>query len=271
MDFSFHSALRLVHIAAGALGLVCFWIPIFATKGGKLHLAAGRVFVGLARVIIVTAAISCIWALSAPVHFAGITRALTDEEIRMLSANIRFFFGLLGLLTTWFVASLQVGLRAIRTRRNQAELGDVPTRLAVIVSILASAVAFAGGGYFYVVTGEPRYCALIGLGIFGVVEGRKTYRVLVRTGHGKMDWWYLHMESMLGLGIAFHTAFFVFGGSRLWGELPGIWKIVPWLLPTVIGATANSIWTSYYRRKFESTDEETPALTQSESAEHAVS
>lgn len=251
MGMSFHELLRLVHICAGSLGLICFWIPIFARKGGRVHLAAGRVFVWLAAVIVATAVISCTWALTAPIHFAGISRELTPDEVAILSANIRFFFALLGLLTTWFVASLQVGIRAIRTRQNQAELGDLPTRLVVAIALLASVVAVAGGTYQYLVTGQLRYLALTGLGIFGAFDSRKTLRLFAKTEHGPMDWWYLHMESMLGLGIAFHTAFFVFGGSRIWGELPGLWAVVPWILPTAIGVTVSSVWTGYYRRKFE--------------------
>ena len=32
-----------------------------------------------------------------------------------------------------------------------------------------------------------------------------------------MAWWYEHMGSMLGGGIAFHTAFLVLGAGRLFG------------------------------------------------------
>ncbi len=255
MDFTFHSALRSVHIGAGALGLLCFWIPIFAKKGGRLHLAAGRFFVRLAIVIAATAIVSCSWGLIAPVSFSGITRDLSTDEVELLSANIRFLFALLGMLTTWFVASLQVGLRAVKTRRNQSDLGDARTRTFVMISILASLLAALFGAYQYALSGQTRYFALIGLGTLGVFEGRKTLRILGKDRHGPMDWWYLHMDSMIGLGIAFHTAFFVFGASRIWGSLPGLWAIVPWVVPTLIGATATHLWTNYYRRKFEADDQ----------------
>ena len=58
--------------------------------------------------------------------------------------------------------------------------------------------------------------------------------------------------SMLGGGIAFHTAFAVFGAQRLWAyELAGPLAVVPWLLPTAVGIPAIIVWTRYYRRKFE--------------------
>ncbi len=35
--------LILVHIATGFIGLAAFWIPVFARKGGRVHLQAGRI------------------------------------------------------------------------------------------------------------------------------------------------------------------------------------------------------------------------------------
>jgi hypothetical protein len=66
-----------------------------------------------------------------------------------------------------------------------------------------------------------------------------------------MAWWYKHMENMLGVGIGFHTAFLVFGMSRLFEvRLPTPWQLLPWLLPTAIGLPAIAIWKRYYQRKF---------------------
>jgi hypothetical protein len=63
------------------------------------------------------------------------------------------------------------------------------------------------------------------------------------------------MESMLGGGVALHTAFLVLGAGRLFGiSLDGSAAIVPWLLSTVIGVPATSICVGDYRRKFNETE-----------------
>ena len=62
-------------------------------------------------------------------------------------------------------------------------------------------------------------------------------------------WWYAHMGAILGAGIAFHTAFAVFGASR-WIQLSGWLQIVPWILPTVIGVPGLVIWIRHYQKKF---------------------
>jgi hypothetical protein len=83
---------------------------------------------------------------------------------------------------------------------------------------------------------------LIGLGDLGFA--RRPYP-------SPMAWWYEHMGSMLGGGVAFHTAFLVLGAGRLSGiSINGAWAMVPWLLPTIVGVPASEIWTRYYRRKF---------------------
>ena len=67
-----------------------------------------------------------------------------------------------------------------------------------------------------------------------------------------MGWFYSHLGSMLGGGIAFHTAFIVFGAQSLWPwELAGPLAVAPWILPTVVGIPAIVVRTRYYRRKFE--------------------
>ena len=66
-----------------------------------------------------------------------------------------------------------------------------------------------------------------------------------------MAWWYEHMGSMIGGGIAFHTAFLVLGAGRLFGlQLTGASAAILWILPTIIGLPATAIWVRYYRRKF---------------------
>ena len=59
------------------------------------------------------------------------------------------------------------------------------------------------------------------------------------------------MGSMLAGGIAFHTAFLVIGASRfLDTQLTGFAAVVPWILPSLIGIPATSLWVAYYRRTF---------------------
>ena len=53
-----HELLRDAHIVCGFVGLTAFWLPVFARKGQKLHITAGRVFTWTAYVVIGTAIVT---------------------------------------------------------------------------------------------------------------------------------------------------------------------------------------------------------------------
>ena len=135
---------------------------------------------------------------------------------------------------------------------------------AVRSAVLRShvAVGFVGLALFWVPVfarkGGPlaelagRYWINAILGVIGLLGVIGDVRYLFGPRTSPMDWWYKHMECMLGAGIGFHAAFFVFGTARLLRiPLEGAWQLVPWLLPFAIGVPAMSIWIRYYERKFE--------------------
>ena len=70
-------------------------------------------------------------------------------------------------------------------------------------------------------------------------------------GLSRRAWMYEHIGAMLGSGIAFHTAFAVFGSAQLIDiNLAGWLQVVPWIAPTIIGIPAILLWTRHYQRKF---------------------
>src|SRR6266478_2601944 len=52
---SLFQSLRWVHISAGSIALILFWIPAIARKGGKTHIRAGWTYVVCMSVVVVTA------------------------------------------------------------------------------------------------------------------------------------------------------------------------------------------------------------------------
>ena len=57
---------------------------------------------------------------------------------------------------------------------------------------------------------------------------------------------------MFGTGIAFHTAFLVFGASRLFGYyLRGPLALLPWILPPLIGGLAARWYIASLKRRLD--------------------
>ena len=233
------SALVLAHVATGFVGLAAFWIPLFARKGGRVHVQAGRVFTYCAYVV----------TLSAVTASAGRIAALQAQGLgpadRPETYGFALFLGYLGLAT---FATVRHAIRVVETRKSPETLRTPFHEALAWASIAGSAVVivFALGVWTDV---SP---ILLGLSPVGLVTGSGMLRLMRRPGARRMGWFYSHLGSMLGGGIAFHTAFAVFGAQRLWAyELAGPLAVVPWLLPTAVGIPAIVVWTRYYRRKFE--------------------
>ena len=232
-------ALILAHVATGFVGLAAFWVPVFARKGGRAHVQAGRVFTYCAYVV----------TLSAVTASAGRIVSFQVQGIGFADRpdlyGFALFLGYLGLVT---FATVRQAMRVVATRRAPETLRTPFHEALGWASIAGSAavIAFALGVWSDI---SP---ILLGLSPIGLFTGSGMLRLMRNPGAQHMGWFYSHLGSMLGGGIAFHTAFIVFGAQRLWAyDLAGPLAIVPWILPTIIGIPAIVVWTRYYRRRFD--------------------
>lgn len=228
----------VVHAAIGFVGLAAFWIPIFARKGGGSHVRFGKVYAWSAYFVTLSAVAASIGRVVS-YQAAG----LTMSE-RPVAYGFAFFLGYLGIAA---FASVRHGVRVIQTRR-QPELIRTPFHQALGWVSMA-------GSVFVVVFALAAWSSvspiLLALSPVGIAVGWDIRSFITRPVREHMGWWYGHMDAMIGGGVAFHTAFAVFGAQRLWDyELAGPLAVLPWILPALIGIPGSVIWTAYYRRKF---------------------
>ena len=227
-----------IHVAAGFVGLAAFWIPVFARKGGRVHVRAGLVYTWCAYVVSVTAVVVAAGRIATHLsQGVGVTE-------RPDLYGFPLFLGYLGVTT---LAMVRQAMRVVATRPAPEELRTPFHEALAWASIAGSLVVIA----FALGVWSGLSPVLLGLSPIGLFTGRGMLRLMHNPGAEHMRWFYSHMGSMLGGGIAFHTAFFVFGAQRLFAyEIAGPLGILPWILPAVIGIPAIVIWTRYYRRKF---------------------
>lgn len=234
----FFDAVVLVHVATGFVGLAAFWVPVFARKGGRLHVQAGRVYAYSAYVV----------TLSAVTASAGRIVSYTGQGLGLAENaelyGIAVFLGYLGVVT---FANVRQGIRVLATRRAPESL-RTPFHEALAwtcVGCSALVVVLAVAVWSAV---SP---VLLGLSPVGIIAGSNMLRRMRNPGAERMGWLYSHLGSMIGGGIAFHTAFAVFGAQRFFSyDLAGPLIMLPWLLPTIIGLPAIAVWTRRYRRQF---------------------
>ena len=239
--YALHQSLLAAHISAGAVALVSFWIPVFARKGSAWHVSAGMLY---ARCMVLVAwsalALSVVTAID-PIGVRGLAAVAPERAAAIISQSREFaaFLGFLGLAT---LSGIRSGLNAVRSRRRVA---SPPTRadLALNFAVPASAAAMLIVG---IVRRNPLF---LGLSLTVLVLRLMRLR---RPSATRFSWMYEHLSAMLGTGIGAYTAFFVFGGRRLFSAyLPGSWQLLPWFLPTILGVPAITLTVRYYRTRFE--------------------
>ena len=210
-----------LHIAAGSIALASMLIPLLTQKGGRIHRRAGWVFVCAMAVVSATALV-----LSA-------ARLFFDPRHEARDAG--FFLMAVSFITANAVST---GVRVLRFRtRTTVHVHWWDTGLPAVLTVFSVAL-----GAYGIWRGQALFTAF---SVIGLLSGVGALRYWLRIPTTRMHWWFEHMGAMLGGCIAATTAFLVVNANNM-----GLWPMVAWLSPSIIGTPATAIWTAYYRRRF---------------------
>jgi hypothetical protein len=230
--------IRWTHVVAGFTGLAAFWVPIVARKGGVNHRRFGKIFKYCAYVVLYAAIVSVALHLQ-----DGLSRGVTPAD-HPAQYGFLFFLAYLAIVT---LVGLRHGMQVLQSKTALPSLNTALNRGFAWLSIVSS-VALIGYALYFQPSNMIVLLALspVGFGTgFGILKAIKGKRP------EKKAWFYEHMGAMIGTGIAFHTAFAVFGSTRLFDlGFEGFIAIIPWITPALIGIPGNIIWTNHYKRKF---------------------
>lgn len=213
-------ALVVCHVVAGATGLISFWVPIAARKGGDSHRRWGRI---AARAFMVAGGIAVAMAL---LSLYGPEQRLPVITDRVLFRGLFGWMMLyLGLLTIGFA---DYGLSVVRHRSDRAALRRVRYQL-VFAAVIASAVQC---GAYGLATGQPLMTALSVVGLVATAtQLRYIWRADAPLGAHVPE----HFRSLLGMGISAYTAFLAVGLIRLVPD--HVFNPAIWAVPSVIGVS----------------------------------
>lgn len=231
-------SIRWSHVVAGFTGLAAFWVPILTHKGGVNHRKFGKVFKICAYIVLFGA------MASVTLHLGqGLAEGVGPSD-EPAAYGFLFFLGYLALVT-WI--ALRHGMQVLQRKQDITTLNTALNRGAAWLANLAS-VGIIAYALYYRPSNMVILLALstVGFGIgFGILKALRGGRP------EKKAWFYEHMGAMIGTGIAFHTAFAVFGSARLFNlGFEGFVAVIPWIMPALIGIPASIIWTNHYKRKF---------------------
>jgi hypothetical protein len=231
-------ALRLAlaaHLACAFGAAVVFWVPLAASKGGPLHLAAGRLYVRLIYLTALTGAPLAVWLFArAAEPAAGRTACFLTYLIAIL------------------VMPVYHGVRVARAARTGTPVAS-PLHTLLSLAAIAAGVALAALAIGW------REWPYVLLSPVGPVIGVRAL-VYARRARPGGAWREEHIVAMLMSGIAVYTALLVFGLGRTLGvQLTGAGVYVPWLLPAVVGLPL-LLWRVRRERVLSATMPSTPRM-----------
>ncbi|MEO0366808.1 MAG: hypothetical protein AAF265_15090, partial [Pseudomonadota bacterium] len=227
-----HDFLLKTHIAIGLVAVVAFWIPVLARKGGRYHVAAGKVFSWCMYAVAGSAFVMCVLVLVDPIGVTVPARNVNPDIAYSNAARMRTFASFLLMLSMLVLSSTRHGLLALQLKKDRSALSGATHRLLLATLALTSVVV----GYYGVTGG---HALLIVFAILGISGSSRMLRDSFRTEWTRGQMIFAHLQGLLSTGIGAYTAVFAFGGSRLLAQLlPGQLQVIPWVLPSVIGLIA---------------------------------
>ncbi len=213
----FH-VLRAMHVAIGSVGLISFWVPMLAAKGGFVHRRGGRVFV-FAMLATGTLAVG----ISAVTLLAPLATHPAQTDAALVRGVFGWMMQYLGILTidlAWY------GWESVRNKREHARNRSWPN-LALQALLLAVAVNVAVRG---VLLAQP---LMMGISTIGFATVATNLYFMARTPTDRQRWQYEHVKGLVGAGISVYTAFFAFGAVHTFPRLA--LNPLYWSIPLIVG------------------------------------
>lgn len=140
------------------------------------------------------------------------------------------FLGFLALLTS---RPLYFGVAILKNKQ------EVSGRLLLIDNLLSGALTVFSPillGFGFGVFGLEGHPLLIVFGALGMlITVPDLIGKLRGTKQKEYNWLEEHLSGMLTTAIAAFTAFFAFGGRKIFGDISGNLEIAVWIAPTIIG------------------------------------
>lgn len=237
-----HQFALYLHILAGTVAIIVFWLPIIAKKGSAEHIRYGRYFTRGMYAVSISGFVMTILVLLDPIGVRAPARNLSIDEARNIAFQSRLFAGFLLMLSLLVLSSVRHSILVLRAKGNR-KLLRTPLHLSLyfllgLVALIMGCVGIVQGFVLYQI-----FSVLCVTNVIG------TLRYIFKSNIQQREWIIAHLGAILGAGIGAYTAFFVFGGSRLLSEIfDGNGQLLFWVLPGVVGTIASAYYSRHYKR-----------------------
>ena len=220
-----HKGLLWVHIPAGFISLILFWIPVGVKKGSPVHRKVGRYYY------------ACMWVVLISAALLSVCNTILGNYVAAA------FLGYLSILTSY---PLWYSYEILNQKLEWTDRYFYIRKTFVTFIFLAGVgmILLGGIGYRFLNMGTT----MAFFGILGLSSAKDVFmsKEKAMNKENKMK---MHIQGTIISGIAAYTAFFAFGGARImvgYFHVDAQWMVVPWVLPTILGVT----YSRYMKRKY---------------------
>ena len=213
---SIFTPLLILHIIAGATGLISGTINLIRRKGDKLHRLVGKIFVNT-------------------MLLAGFS------AIALSILHPNYFLTIVGVFTIYMVST---GYRYIRLRLNEVDNDPKALDWLLTFGMGLAGVLFLVYGGKALIDGIFFGSVYIVFGFFGLLFVRADLINYRGKSKDRNYWLMAHLQRMTGGYIAALTAFLVVNSNSLPFPIPGV---VYWLMPTAVLTPMIVQWSRRYR------------------------
>lgn len=229
-----HQILIYIHVLTALLSLVVAPVAMLVQKGGRNHRRWGKVY------------------------FWGMFVTNTSAFVLL---TYRFNIFLLGVTIISLYGAI-VGYRVLYRKRPDQGQGatwldwsvSLVTLAAGLLLISWSVAAMFGQTIAGLPLGNDAPLVVIllpfGFGVMIVSNAASDLYRFIRPTQDRHQWWYDHMNGMVGSYIGLTTALMV---QQVGPRLPENIAWLVWILPGILGGVGLSRWIAYYRQQFAAT------------------
>ncbi|PCJ47136.1 MAG: hypothetical protein COA74_12240 [Gammaproteobacteria bacterium] len=239
-----HQAAFYLHIAIGAVALIVFWLPLVAKKGSASHRKYGKIFTYSMYILSISGVIMTLLVIMDPIAIRFPDKVLSPEQIQKISYQNRVFSSFLFMLSILTFCSTRHSVAVLKVKANRVLLKTTNYLSPIILlGLLGGLMAWFGF--------DKSIILFKFFGVLSMVVSFGMLRYIFKAEVKQREWIVEHLGSILGAGIAAYTAFFVFGGQRIFSIIfSGDLQFVPWILPSVVGVTAIVFFSKKFRKQF---------------------
>ncbi|MEM1111277.1 MAG: hypothetical protein AAGI11_05155 [Pseudomonadota bacterium] len=214
------------HIVTGSVGLLSFWVPIFARKGGSSHARFGKIFT---LSMLITGSVATCIALTTLSDPVGTHPHLQDHPDFSDPELISGIFGWMMLYLAILTVNLAwQGWLCISNRQDHLRNRAWHNLLSQVVLTMAATACVIDGWRI----GQSM---MIGISSVGYATVATNLWFIYTPDPSPVDRIREHIKALVGAGISVYTAFLAFGAVRWIPELalaPALWAV-----PLVVGLT----------------------------------